>query len=265
MITTQPTTIPSNTVCFGMPYSSQMILLSGNSLLLPRSGLLRRGGRGRDGWERPETQAAGERWAVFWQVFYFHFSGRGGPSSTAPRTVQVDLRFFFRKIGGGEWNTNRDLRRPSQFQRLDSETGGGGRHNSILKVALQIFFCSNDIFVLLVNIFIIKQLWRDRQVAALLRDCLDSLGRSHIFLEVQSKPSKCRRTLQKRPSSACGAVLVGAKPLNCGEQLVFGRTRFSTTSPPRAWTAARPGSDLVPHFLILLSHFLSEAENLSSS
>ena len=54
-------TIPSHTVCFGMPYSSQMILLSGNSLLLPRSGLLRRGGRGRDGWERPEIQAAGER------------------------------------------------------------------------------------------------------------------------------------------------------------------------------------------------------------
>ena len=173
-------------------------------------------------------------------LFSFFIRTRG-PLLNCPENCSGWFKIFFRESGGGEWNTNRDLRRPSQFQRLDSETGGGGRHNSILKVALQIF-----IFVLLVNIFIIKQLWRDRQVAALLRDCPDSLGGSHIFLEAQSKPSKCRRTLQKRPSSACGAVLVGAKPLNCGEQLVFGRTRFSTTSPPRAWTAARPGSDLVP-------------------
>ena len=185
-------------------------------------------------------------WAMssFLTSFLFSFFIRTrGPLLNCPENCSGWFKIFFRESGGGEWNTNRDLRRPSQFQRLDSETGGGGRHNSILKVALQIF-----IFVLLVNIFIIKQLWRDRQVAALLRDCPDSLGRSHIYiLESPIQTIKMPQDFAKAsqlglwsgPSGGKASQLWGAAGLRpysvfnneSSESLNSSTARFKSSSP----------------------------------
>ena len=107
-------------------------------------------------------------WAMssFLTSFLFSFFIRTrGPLLNCPENCSGWFKIFFRESGGGEWNTNRDLRRPSQFQRLDSETGGGGRHNSILKVALQIFFLFKWYFWSFVGEYIHNQATLKRQTS----------------------------------------------------------------------------------------------------